>query len=337
MAAPRVLAGSPTPDRDRSGVAHGMLCTVSEYPGEPQRHDDDQAQRQAQAGAPNPSGPPPMGWYPDPADARLERYWDGAQWTRNTRLPPTAPPAGAAAQNPAVQGPPAQNPAVQNPATPANPGSYGQYGPRGNAPQPMPYRTQAGFAPSGRPSTADGVRLAGWWARFAALFVDYLILSVVHTLAVAIFAPRIVTAVQAWESDLMAAVSSGSTDIPTSPVDPRYGITTLWAVYSAAMLIVQFLYATLLMHYKGATLGQLALGLRVVPTGRGRDRFGLGWSTSVIRNAAWLVSQAFSLIPALSTLGGLLTIVNGAWPLFNRRRQALHDLLGRTQVISTRP
>ena len=30
------------------------------------------------------------GWYPDQGDASLERYWDGAQWTSETRSTPTA-------------------------------------------------------------------------------------------------------------------------------------------------------------------------------------------------------------------------------------------------------
>ncbi len=302
-----------------------MLCTVSEYPGEPQRHDENQAERQPQAGVPSPSGLPPMGWYPDPADARLERYWDGAQWTRNTRVPPALPPTGPTASAGAGVAP--QREFVPRPTAP---------GPLTD-PQRMPYRTQEGFSPSGRALTADGVRLAGWWSRVAALLVDYLLITVAQTLALSVFGQHIVTAMQAWEADVLAAVRSGNTDVPLSPADPRYGITTQWFVYSAALLVFQFLYATVLMHYMGATLGQLVMGLRVVRTGRGRDRFGLAWSMSITRNAAWLVCQAFSLVPGLSSVGGLLTAANGAWPLFNRRRQALHDLLARTQVISTRP
>jgi hypothetical protein len=31
---------------------------------------------------------PPPGWYPDPADARAERYWDGTRWTSFARPSP---------------------------------------------------------------------------------------------------------------------------------------------------------------------------------------------------------------------------------------------------------
>ena len=27
------------------------------------------------------------GWYPDPSDGQLERYWDGTRWTQGTKPP----------------------------------------------------------------------------------------------------------------------------------------------------------------------------------------------------------------------------------------------------------
>lgn len=46
----------------------------------------------------------PAGWYPDPAGAGLQRYYDGTQWT-DRYAPLAAPPPPAAAK-------PAPNPAV---------------------------------------------------------------------------------------------------------------------------------------------------------------------------------------------------------------------------------
>ena len=37
---------------------------------------------------------PTAGWYPDPANATLERWWGGVEWTDTTRPVPVAPPAG---------------------------------------------------------------------------------------------------------------------------------------------------------------------------------------------------------------------------------------------------
>ncbi len=39
------------------------------------------------------SSPPPAGWYPDPADARQRRWWDGLSWSNQTSPVPAAPGA----------------------------------------------------------------------------------------------------------------------------------------------------------------------------------------------------------------------------------------------------
>ncbi|WP_190139743.1 DUF2510 domain-containing protein, partial [Streptomyces longispororuber] len=38
---------------------------------------------------------PPPGWYPDPSQPAVERWWDGSAWTAHGRAPA---PQGAAAQ-----------------------------------------------------------------------------------------------------------------------------------------------------------------------------------------------------------------------------------------------
>ena len=55
----------------------------------------------------------PSGWYPDPVNRANERYWDGWQWSRNTR--------------------PSENPAAGQPVGPVQP--YGQ--PYGQQPSPQ--------------------------------------------------------------------------------------------------------------------------------------------------------------------------------------------------------
>ncbi len=89
-------------------------------------------------------------------------------------------------------------------------------------------------------------------------------------------------------------------------------------------------YYALLWRFSSATVGQLICGLRVVPaeTGQGLPR--LGWSTVLVRALIWV-------LPA--QLGSYLIIfwlLNCLSPLWNRRRQSLHDLAARTQVVKIR-
>jgi hypothetical protein len=51
---------------------------------------------------PTPPAAPAAGWYPDPADAAMQRYWDGAAWTSTTHPLVTAPPAWQSTAAPAA-------------------------------------------------------------------------------------------------------------------------------------------------------------------------------------------------------------------------------------------
>jgi hypothetical protein len=42
---------------------------------------------------PNRTGPPPAGWYRDPAGSSALRWWNGQQWTAHLAPPPPAPAA----------------------------------------------------------------------------------------------------------------------------------------------------------------------------------------------------------------------------------------------------
>lgn len=45
---------------------------------------------------------PPPGWYPDPSNTGYERYWDGSNWSVDTRPSlPSPPPAGMGYGSPA--------------------------------------------------------------------------------------------------------------------------------------------------------------------------------------------------------------------------------------------
>ncbi|CEG85325.1 RDD family protein [Propionibacterium freudenreichii] len=298
----------------------------------------------------------PAGWYADPAGSQLERYWDGNAWTEQTRPPapaaPQAGPAARAAANPAAPGT-QQAPTYGQQA----PGGYGQpaapygqatgpqgqpvgaqgqpgtnpYGPQGYpaAGAPPYYRSQGGFTPYGVPQTADGVRLAGWWARFGSLIVDGIVLNIINSIVLWLLSSTISSGMERWWNDIMSAAASGNTSAVPLPTDPQYGHS--FVILLTVSVVISFAYSVLLQKFFAATLGQMLFGLRVVPVDHGTGPYRLSWSTALIRNGV------YALIQAASYVVGFLIVVNGLWPLFQRRRQTWHDMVARTQVVSIRP
>lgn len=270
------------------------------YPGQPNPDEPYSSQPHgAQPHGQQPVGPlPPMGWYPDPANATQERYWDGAAWTYNTR--PIQAPA------------PAYGQAYQQPVD-----SWGQ--------QQGSYVTSPvqAYGYAAGPSTADGVPLAGWWWRVLAAIIDGIVLYVVGLIVQIPFNATLTPAVEAWTNDYLAWVSAGSIgDVPL-PWDPAYAMVGPLIAMTVINLLVAILYATFLLVSKAGTLGMLATGLRVVTRDQGQQHSTVALGTALIRNVAFYVMQQ---IPIVGQVNVLL-------PLFNKRRQTLHDMLANTQVV----
>ncbi len=183
-----------------------------------------------------------------------------------------------------------------------------------------------GPASAGTQSTlaADGRPLAGWGTRLAAMILDwiafYLIASVLTLLLPARWTGRLNAVAQQMLSQLEAG----------QQVHSAGGDLRVVALTSAAVLAALYAYHVLFTTFLGATPGKLALGLRVVPaTGTSRSR-GLPWRAALVRAAVWVV-------PQLTCLLWIVTLIDGLYPLWQPRRQALHDLAARTQVITIRP
>lgn len=240
---------------------------------------------------------PPEGWYPDPVSGAQERYWNGQGWTDHTR------PANTAQVQDAYQ---AQQPYQTQ----------------------QPYQAQQtyqGGAYAVGPTTDDGVPLAGWWQRAGALIIDGLVVMVLVMLAAFPFYDDLRVGMEAMMNDMMRAAQAGSSAVP-DPYDPRYGLNGPIMAINLINIGIALVYSIGLQMSKGATLGMMALGLRVVPTGRGREHNGLDLATALKRN---IVYQLLGYI-------ALVQVVNVAMPLFNAKRQAIHDMAGRTQVVKIR-
>ncbi|HEY5981156.1 MAG TPA: RDD family protein [Microlunatus sp.] len=261
----------------------------------------------------------PSGWYPDPVNRANERYWDGWQWSRTTRPNESgAPPQPTQAPT----GPPYGQQPPQQP--------YGQHPPQypyGQAPQPTPYA--ANPHPTKQvPTTQDGVPLAGWWWRALAITIDALIVGVATTLLLLPIYLRLASALGDFFQATLEAAQQGR------PMPPQPDVASLLSgTDQMTLLLVSFgvhtLYLVLFVRWRSATPGKLVVGLRVVPVDRGRSTERLGWSTSTVRALVWTV-------PNLQAVLLVIRIIDVLMPLWNPKRQALHDLAAKTQVVKIR-
>lgn len=263
----------------------------------------------------SPPAPPgrhaaPGGWYADPVDGSRERYWDGWQWTRNLR------PRAGAAPAPTPPAPTAQG-FPQPPMGQPGPGPYGQFQP-GHPPQ--------GYAPPGYvavPATADGVPLAGWWWRALAYAIDYFLLSAVVQIIAMVtgLAARIDQASREYQAYLTEIITTGATP------DLGYAIGLLNTPASMTVSVIStvlfIIYSGLMLSSRGATLGKMVCRLRVVPLDQGQG------GPALDRRRSWLRPVMTELLAVIPLVG----LVDVLFPLWDRRKQTLHDKIAGTQVV----
>ena len=151
---------------------------------------------------------------------------------------------------------------------------------------------------SGAPSAQAVAQLAGFWARFAGLFLDGLIFLVVELLLGAIFTSTSTEVV----GGLAITVRTGSS-LPT-----------------AIMIILELAYFSWFWSTRGASLGQQLVGIRVVDS----ETFGpLKPSQAVVRYIGYLIS-------------GLPFLLGYIWAAFDPKKQGWMDKLAGTQVVRSR-
>ncbi|MCL2544150.1 MAG: RDD family protein [Microbacteriaceae bacterium] len=248
----------------------------------------------------------PAGWYPDPAappSNPQQRYWDGQGWTTHT-----APTAYGA------QG------AVRRQADPA---AYGAI----RAQMYNPY-----------PTTPDGQVLSGWWWRVLAQMIDGVIMAVpsfVVTIPIQIHQqPRLNALTQKLQG-------------------PNPDFSGYWHGYmdllrdqmlaTLPLAVLACAYYVIMWRWKGATVGQLAVGLRVrlreapgpVPWGAALRR-ALVFSGAGILPYIFLAIGLWPVALVLLLVAGIFNLLNVLWPLWDSKRQALHDKAAGTNVVKVR-
>lgn len=274
----------------------------------------------------------PSGWYDDPQDPALLRYWDGVVWSDNVtpKVSPTlgqsnigmpygVAPAAARPQAPGSHG--AQG-------TPPPPGVYGQQDP--GHPGPMPgygqYPGQQQGWQSNRPSTPDGVALSGWWRRVGARILDGIIVWVVALPLT--FAPMRTMSdlLGDWFQQVLDAVDAGSTTTPPVPDGLNGPILQI----SLTILVVYVIYEVAFLAMTGATPGKRATGISV----RLRDRPGVPPLSAVLtRTAVKEGGNLLGIVPIVGAIGSLFGLIDSLWPLWDNQKQAIHDKVGATNVV----
>lgn len=137
----------------------------------------------------------------------------------------------------------------------------------------------------------------GFWIRFLAVFIDGIALEVVTI--------------------PMSLVFFGSVMRPlaASRPNPAAVVGTMLAMNFAIMLIA-FLYEVMMIRYFGATLGKMAVGVKVVRT----DGSGISWGISIGRYFMKFVS-------------GIILMIGYIMAGFDGEKRALHDRVCDTRVV----
>jgi uncharacterized RDD family membrane protein YckC len=227
----------------------------------------------------------------------------------------------------------------------AQPG-YGQPG-HGSAGQPgQPGQPGSGQRPFGRPgmggraaqrAAAMALRdpaLAGAGERLLASFLDWILILGIAFLAMLAPLLRIWHELQAVlnapQYTSQSAAESAVANVLRAPGSIS-ALLTFWVLAFGIALA----YFWVLPAVWGATLGKLALGLRVVSA---TDRSRVSVRAAGIRAGLFLLGPAlFLLLPQVEVLGGLLWLADGLVLLMDHSRmQCLHDRLAGTVVIRKR-
>ena len=110
----------------------------------------------------------------------------------------------------------------------------------------------------------------------------------------------------------------------------RPGVTPLsgdLVTISLVSLVIGAIYEIGMLVARGATVGKLATGMRVARVADGEK--------PQLQDAAirWAVPGIAGLIPVA---GGLISLLDALWCLWDPNRQCLHDKAAKTVVVSTK-
>lgn len=148
---------------------------------------------------------------------------------------------------------------------------------------------------AGTPATVAGLPLAGIGRRFLGYLIDGVVLSLAYLVLSSIFT-----------STTTVLTTTGSVTVRTgSPLA------------DALLLIIEAAYFTLLWSRQGASLGQMAMGVKVVDASTGGP---VGQTQALVRFVGYIVS-------------GIVIFIGFIWAFFDARKQGWMDKMANTLVV----
>ena len=144
--------------------------------------------------------------------------------------------------------------------------------------------------------------MAAWWQRLVAVVIDFLILAVPNAIVINLIAG--------------SALSAGVTG--PGHVGPR-----VWEAIGVAVVVTLGYFSFLDGGRSGQTVGKMAMGISVRDIDTGGP---IGAGRALMRRVIFLATY----------FGLILFVINALSPLWDRRRQAWHDRIVRSGVVSVR-
>ena len=179
------------------------------------------------------------------------------------------------------------------------------------------------------PGPAPGLAYASFWRRVGGYLLDGLIVGVpVLILFFVLFWSNFVD----YVNSASATARNGQTVVVTPTTFLPAGALIAYLIIGSA---VNYLYFGFLVHSWGRTVGQAAVGVRVVPEEDLSARLPLGRAT--LRSTIFWVPGLFSVVPVLGSLVGLVPLVSYIMVAADSRKQGLHDKLGKALVVRPDP
>lgn len=180
-------------------------------------------------------------------------------------------------------------------------------------------------------TTPDGVPLASWRQRVGASVVDGVISAPIVLVLGFPFYRRLLDVFERYLDDVSRAIRAGN------PAPSDFALeAAMWpAIVRLSLLGIAFslVWTFAWLRWKQATPGKLLLGLRV----RRRAAPGpLSWGAIAMRWLGEYGFNAMSLFPVVGTLVSIYITLDSLWPLWDQKRQALHDKLAGTNVVRVR-